>query len=44
MCVVAIPNRQFPPDAEALGLADVVLDSLEELSPEVVDGSAASRP
>jgi HAD superfamily hydrolase (TIGR01509 family) len=44
MRVVAIPNREFPPDAEALGLADVVLDSLEELSPEVVDGSAASRP
>ena len=44
MRVVAIPNREFPPHAEALGLADVVLDSLEELSPEVVDGSAASRP
>ncbi len=44
MRVVAIPNREFPPDAQALGLADVVLDSLEELSPKVVDGSAASRP
>ena len=44
MRVVAIPNRQFPPDAGSLGLADVVLDSLEELSPEIVDGSAASRP
>jgi HAD superfamily hydrolase (TIGR01509 family) len=44
MRVIAIPNREFPPDEEALGLADVVLDSLEELSPEVVDGSAASRP
>ena len=44
MRVVAIPNRQFPPDAEALGLADVVLDSLEELNPGVVDGSTVSRP
>jgi HAD superfamily hydrolase (TIGR01509 family) len=44
MRVVAIPNREFPPHAEALGLADVVLDSLEALSPEVVGGSAASRP
>jgi len=44
MRVVAIPNRQFPPDREALDLADVVLDSLEELSPEIVDGSSASRP
>jgi HAD superfamily hydrolase (TIGR01509 family) len=44
MRVIAIPNREFPPDEESLGLADVVLDSLEELSPELVDGSAASRP
>ena len=39
MLVVAIPNRRFPPDEEALGEADVVLDSLEDLTPEVV-----SRP
>ena len=38
MRVVAIPNREFPPDAEALGLADVVLESLDELRPEVVGG------
>jgi HAD superfamily hydrolase (TIGR01509 family) len=36
MRVVAIPNRHFPPDEEALAEADVVLDSLEELTPETV--------
>jgi HAD superfamily hydrolase (TIGR01509 family) len=34
MWVVAIPNRRFPPDEDALRLADVVLDSLTELTPE----------
>jgi HAD superfamily hydrolase (TIGR01509 family) len=36
MRVVAIPNPHFPPDAEALSLADVVLDSLDALTPEAV--------
>jgi HAD superfamily hydrolase (TIGR01509 family) len=36
MAVIAIPNRDFPPDPEALALADVVLDSLQELNPERV--------
>jgi len=36
MAVIAIPNRDFPPDPEALALADVVIDSLEELNPERV--------
>jgi HAD superfamily hydrolase (TIGR01509 family) len=36
MRVVAIPNRRYPPPAEALVLADVVLESLEALSPEAV--------
>jgi HAD superfamily hydrolase (TIGR01509 family) len=36
MAVIAIPNRDFPPDPDALALADVVLDSLEELNPERV--------
>ena len=34
--VVAIPNADFPP-AEALALTDVVVDSLDELTPEVID-------
>jgi HAD superfamily hydrolase (TIGR01509 family) len=33
MLVVALPNREFPPEGEALGLAAVVLGSLDELSP-----------
>ncbi len=36
MRVVAIPNAHFPPDEEALGQADVVLDSLAELAPEAL--------
>ena len=37
MRVVAIPNPHFPPDAEALALADAVLASLAELTPETVE-------
>jgi HAD superfamily hydrolase (TIGR01509 family) len=36
MRVIAIPNRRFPPGDEALASADVVLDSLDELTPETV--------
>jgi HAD superfamily hydrolase (TIGR01509 family) len=39
MLVVALPNREFPPAPEALGLAAVVLDSLEELSPALFERS-----
>jgi HAD superfamily hydrolase (TIGR01509 family) len=41
MTVVAVPNREFPPDAGALALADDVLDSLEGLTPEKVRAAAA---
>jgi HAD superfamily hydrolase (TIGR01509 family) len=36
--VIAIPNQHFPPAADALALADVVLRSLEELTPQVAAG------
>jgi HAD superfamily hydrolase (TIGR01509 family) len=36
MRVIAIPNPSFPPGEEALAQADVVLDSLAELTPEAV--------
>lgn len=36
MRVVAIPNAHFPPDAEALALADVLLASLRELTPAAI--------
>jgi HAD superfamily hydrolase (TIGR01509 family) len=38
MRVVAIPNAAYPPDEEALELADAVVRSLEELSVEVLLG------
>jgi HAD superfamily hydrolase (TIGR01509 family) len=37
MRVIAIPNRRYRPDDEALALADVVLPSIRELSPAVVE-------
>jgi HAD superfamily hydrolase (TIGR01509 family) len=36
MAVIAIPNRDFLPDAAALASADVVLESIESLDPGVV--------
>ncbi len=36
MRVIAVPNPHFPPQDEALAAADVVLSSLEELTPDVV--------
>jgi len=36
MRVLAIPNHRYPPPADALALADVVLDSLADLSPALV--------
>jgi HAD superfamily hydrolase (TIGR01509 family) len=43
MRVIAIPNRHFPPPDDVLGLADVVLDSLADLTLDAVE-SASSRP
>jgi HAD superfamily hydrolase (TIGR01509 family) len=37
MKVVAFPNREFPPSDDALALASVVLGSLDELSPEMLE-------
>jgi HAD superfamily hydrolase (TIGR01509 family) len=36
MAVIAVPNRDFPPEPEALELADETIDSLTELTPEAV--------
>jgi len=41
MHVVAIPNRPFPPPADVLALANVVLESIKELDPDAV--KAAER-
>jgi HAD superfamily hydrolase (TIGR01509 family) len=37
MRVLAIPNPQFPPPADALALADAVLPSVAELTPAAVE-------
>jgi HAD superfamily hydrolase (TIGR01509 family) len=42
MCVIAIPNRHYPPDEETLAQADVVLRSLAELTPEVVSACGSA--
>ena len=36
MSVIAIPNAAFPPDPDALALADAVLESIDALQPELV--------
>ena len=42
MLVIALPNREFPPTDEALRLAAVIIRSLDELRPELVEVLAAS--
>jgi HAD superfamily hydrolase (TIGR01509 family) len=39
MRVIAIPNASYPPDDEALRLADLTLGSLEQLTPASIEGS-----
>jgi HAD superfamily hydrolase (TIGR01509 family) len=39
MRVIAVPNRRYPPPADALALADVTLESISELTAEVASGS-----
>jgi len=38
MTVIAIPNPHFPPGEDALAEADVVLSSLDELTPDAIAG------
>jgi HAD superfamily hydrolase (TIGR01509 family) len=39
MRLIAYPNRTYPPDEEALAQADVVIHSLDELTPELVESA-----
>jgi len=39
MRVIAIPNPSYPPDDESLARADVVIRSLGELTPDLVDAT-----
>ena len=36
MLVVAVPNAHYPPPADALALADLVVHSLDEVTPELI--------
>jgi HAD superfamily hydrolase (TIGR01509 family) len=38
MHVVAVPNRSYPPSDEALALADVVVHTADDLTPELLGG------
>ena len=40
MRVVALPNRVYPPPDDALGLADLVLDSIGDLTVDSVRGTS----
>jgi HAD superfamily hydrolase (TIGR01509 family) len=42
MAVIAVPNRDFPPEPDALALASLVLGSLEELEPERISSLPAA--
>jgi beta-phosphoglucomutase-like phosphatase (HAD superfamily) len=37
MRVIAVPNPHFPPDEEAVAQADVVLETIADLTPAVVE-------
>ena len=43
MRVITIPNPRFPPDEEALAAADVVIPSINDLTPEAVEGNESPR-
>jgi len=42
MLVVAVPNPVFPPRTDALAAAAVVIDSLTELTPELINNAASA--
>jgi HAD superfamily hydrolase (TIGR01509 family) len=43
MWVVAVPNRRYPPPAELVQAADLVLTDLRELSPAAIEGLGSGR-
>jgi HAD superfamily hydrolase (TIGR01509 family) len=43
MLVVAVPNRDYPPGPQAVALAEVVIGSLRELRPQLLEQAAARR-
>jgi HAD superfamily hydrolase (TIGR01509 family) len=43
MWVVAVPNRRYPPPAELVQAADLVLTDLRELNPAAIEGLGSGR-
>jgi HAD superfamily hydrolase (TIGR01509 family) len=43
MAVIAVPNRTFPPTGDALAVADLTVDSLDDLTPAAIASMAARR-
>ena len=43
MLVVAVPNREFPPSDDALALASLVVESVSELTPDLLEDAAVRR-
>jgi HAD superfamily hydrolase (TIGR01509 family) len=43
MAVVAVPNREFPPAPDALALAALCIDTLDQLRPEAIERLARAR-
>jgi HAD superfamily hydrolase (TIGR01509 family) len=43
MVVIAAPNREYPPSADALALAEAVVQTLDELTPALVERAASRR-
>ena len=40
MLVIASPNREYPPEPDALALAALVVESLDALTPEAIERAA----
>jgi beta-phosphoglucomutase-like phosphatase (HAD superfamily) len=40
MVVIASPYREYPPESDALALAALVVKSLDELTPDAIEGAA----
>jgi HAD superfamily hydrolase (TIGR01509 family) len=43
MHVIAVPNKDFPPDPDVLESADLVISTLDDLTPRAIDSSAPRR-
>lgn len=44
MTVIAVPNREFPPDEHALSRAALVVDAIQQLTPGQIEELADSAP